>query len=169
MLVCALWIICISSNIYAVDKDFKNYKKPTDKILQKYLTKTQYNITQKNWTESAYQNAFWKNYSTGIYVDIVSGEPLFSSTDKYDSQTWRPSFTKPIWEKSITTKADNELWSTRTEVRSKYADSHLGHVFDDGPADKWGMRYCINSASLKFIPQKNMKKLWYAKYLKLFK
>jgi peptide-methionine (R)-S-oxide reductase len=145
----------------------KKYTKTPEAL--KSLTKDQYHVTQEEGTEPPFQNEYWNNHQDGIYVDVVSGEPLFSSTDKFDSGTGWPSFTKPIVKESIEEHRDTRLGVPRTEVRSKGADSHLGHVFPDGPRDKGGLRYCINSASLRFIPKDKLEKEGYGEYLKLFK
>ena len=148
---------------------FKSYKKPADDELKKILTPIQYNVTQKEGTETPFNNEYNSNKSEGIFVDTVSGEPLFSSIDKYDSGTGWPSFVKPISNDAIILKEDKKLFSTRTEVRSKYADSHLGHKFPDGPKDRGGQRYCMNSAAMRFIAKENMEKEGYGEYLNLFK
>lgn len=134
----------------------------------KRLTPEQYQVTQKAGTEPPFKNAYWDNHSEGIYVDVVSGEPLFSSRDKFDSGTGWPSFTKPIDRESIKNLSDRSYGMARVEVKSAKADSHLGHVFDDGPADQGGLRYCINSASLRFIPKDELEREGYAELKKQF-
>lgn len=149
---------------YSPNQDFK---KPSAEELKQRLTTLQYEVTQKDGTERPFQNTYWDNKKPGIYVDIVSGEPLFSSTDKYDSQTGWPSFTKPITQNVLVEKQDRKLFMVRTEVRSQLADSHLGHVFSDGPAPT-GKRYCINSAALRFVPVEDLEKQNYGQFLSLF-
>jgi methionine-R-sulfoxide reductase len=143
------------------------FHKPSDSELQKKLSPMQYRVTQHEGTEPAFRNEYWDNHEAGIYVDVVSGEPLFSSLDKYDSGTGWPSFTKPLAPENIKTKTDRALFMERTEVRSAHADSHLGHVFDDGPRPT-GLRYCMNSASMRFIPVKDLAAQGYGEYVKLF-
>ncbi|MER3388584.1 MAG: peptide-methionine (R)-S-oxide reductase MsrB [Microcella sp.] len=132
------------------------------------LTPIQYKVTQKDGTEPAFRNEYHDNKAPGLYVDVVSGQPLFTSIDKYDSGTGWPSFTKPIDPGAITTRSDRTLWMARTEVRSSGADSHLGHVFDDGPREAGGLRYCMNSAALRFIPVDELEAEGYGEYRELF-
>lgn len=144
------------------------YVKPSEEELKKKLDELQYKVTQKGGTEMPFQNEYWNNKEEGIYVDVVTGEPLFSSKHKFDSGTGWPSFYKPIEEKNVVTKEDKSLFMSRTEVKSKHGDSHLGHLFQDAPSTPTGSRYCMNSAALKFIPKNKLKELGYEKYLKEF-
>lgn len=163
----------IPSKLFDIAKEAKPtskvFKRADEATLRKELTPIQYNVTQKNATEPAFNNQYWNEHRAGIYVDITTGEPLFISTDKFDSGCGWPSFSKPISDGLIVRKEDASHGMIRTEVRSKTGDAHLGHVFDDGPTEKGGLRYCINSASLRFIPKEEMEKAGYTQYLHLVK
>src|SRR6185312_5932714 len=151
----------------AKENTMREYTTPTDAELRKKLTSMQYQVTQHEGTEPPFHNEYWNNHEAGIYVEVVTGEPLFSSLDKYDSGTGWPSFTKPLEPANVTTKTDRQFGMVRTEVRSAHANSHLGHVFDDGPRPT-GQRYCMNSASMRFIPVAKLAAEGYGQYLKLF-
>jgi len=145
----------------------RTYEKPSDEELQQRLTPMQYKVTQHEGTEPPFRNEYWDNHEAGIYVDVVTGEPLFSSLDKFDSGTGWPSFTKPIEQQHVTTKTDRSMFMTRTEVRSAAGGCHLGHVFDDGPGPT-GLRYCMNSAAMRFIPVDRLEAEGYGEYATLF-
>jgi len=155
-------------DINIVTEEVSNYVKPSDSVLKEELTDLQYKVTQEGSTERPFDNEYWDHKEKGIYVDVVTGEPLFSSKDKYDSGTGWPSFTKPIEESSIMEVEDKTLGMNRTEVKSLSGDTHLGHLFDDGPKDEGGLRYCVNSASLRFVPYEDMEELGYGHLLYLF-
>lgn len=163
----ATLLLCACSREKSSDS-IKNVIGLSDTEIQKMLTPEQYYVTQEDGTEPPFKNAYWDNHQEGIYVDIVSGEVLFSSLDKYDSGTGWPSFTKPLVPGNIVEKTDYTLGVPRTEVRSAHADSHLGHVFTDGPEDKGGLRYCMNSAALRFIPKEDLERQGYDEYVSLF-
>jgi methionine-R-sulfoxide reductase len=144
-----------------------NFQKPSDGELRRTLAPRQYEVTQHEATEPPFHNEYWDNHRPGIYVDVVSGEPLFTSLDKFDSKTGWPSFTKPLEPGNVRERTDRSLFAVRTEIRSTHADSHLGHVFDDGPPPS-GLRYCMNSAALRFIPVDRLEAEGYGRYLSLF-
>jgi methionine-R-sulfoxide reductase len=164
----ALAIVVPGRPVQAAAPVGKTWRKPADAELKKKLTPLQYEVTQHAATERPFDNTYWDNHRAGIYVDVVSGEPLFSSLDKFESHTGWPSFTRPLEKGNVVLRPDHQMSDARTEVRSKIANSHLGHVFDDGPAPTH-KRYCMNSASLRFVPAANLQAEGYGQYAALFK
>ena len=157
-----------ASPMNSTASDTTDKSTPSKEELKKRLTPIQYRVTCEEGTEPAFRNAYWDNHRAGIYVDVISGKALFSSTDKFDSGTGWPSFTKPLAKENVVEKTDRTFGMERTEVKAKDSNAHLGHVFDDGPEDKGGLRYCMNSASLRFIPVDKLKEEGYGEYLPLF-
>lgn len=171
MVICAMALLLAGPRAAAgapKEDVMSGYERPTDDELRKTLTPEQYAVACNADTEPPFQNKYWDNHAEGIYVDVISGEPLFSSIDKFDSGSGWPSFTKPLIEANVKEKTDRQFGMTRTEVRSKHGDAHLGHVFPDGPQDKGGLRFCINSASLRFIPADKLEPEGYGRFLPLF-
>ncbi len=164
----AILLLAIGSGAFLLHHAMAQKNDPNDADLRKRLTPEQYRVTKENGTEPPFRNEYWDNHKAGIYVDRISGEPLFSSQDKFESGTGWPSFTKPLVKENIVEKTDTSFGMTRGEIRSKGGDAHLGHLFDDGPRDKGGMRYCMNSASLRFIPVEKLQEEGYGQFLPLF-
>ena len=161
-------VVAVSSGAFPLNHAMAQKNDSNDGDVRSKLTPEQYRVTKECGTEPPFRNAYWDNHKPGIYVDIISGKPLFTSLDKFDSGSGWPSFTKPIAKDKVVEKTDKTFGMARTEVRSSASDSHLGHVFDDGPRDKGGMRYCINSAALRFVPLEKLKEEGYAEFLPLF-